>query len=269
VADRLIKDFGYRLYPLAFSDAYRLADDKVYEATIPAMTYSVDPPIPPKDTPTLARRLLLVGNRNLPDDAVIGVLAAVFESGFARRYSPALDVDKQLDLNPEFPRHPGADMYRNGRLPLTEEQIAALPKLAPALGAAVPAIFFMRRTIHRFRNRSRVHKLRDYMVEVTQIEGTVRDWELGPQLSSDDLLRMRNRLSRLKSEALEKYAAGVLIGEELLPTFLAHVTDVRNYLSAMIKDPSEDATPTGAGDATDDDESWLLPGRSTVGAGQG
>jgi hypothetical protein len=38
------------------------------------------------------------------------------------------------------------------------------------------------------------------------------------------------RLSRLKAEALEQFAAGRLKGEEHLSSFLTHVADVRQLL---------------------------------------
>jgi hypothetical protein len=41
-------------------------------------------------------------------------------------------------------------------------------------------------------------------------------------------------LSRLKAEALERFADGVLEGEELMSGFLAHVSDTRDYLSRLI-----------------------------------
>lgn len=257
VGNRLVDELDYRLYPLAFSEALRLEDPKVYPATIPAFTYSVDPPVPEQRLNTISRRLLLVANKDVPEDAVVAMLGAVFESGFARVFEPGLDMKTQLDLEPEFPRHPGVNVYRYGRIPISQETIQQLTKGAPALTALIPGFFFLRRSVSRYRHRDRVHSLRDYMVEVTTIESTVRDWEMGPSLSTDDVMRMRNRLSELKGEALDRYAQGILLREELMPSFLAHVTDVRNYLSAMLKEDDGEAdkalpAPPGLDDLFED-----------------
>jgi TRAP-type uncharacterized transport system substrate-binding protein len=70
VAERLVHDYNYRLYPLSFVDAYRLQDKAAYGVPIPLGTYGVSPDVPPTDVVTLGRHLLVVANKNVPDTLV-------------------------------------------------------------------------------------------------------------------------------------------------------------------------------------------------------
>ena len=53
-------------------------------------------------------------------------------------------------------------------------------------------------------------------------------------LDLKELLRLQVDLSRLKNEALSRFAEGRLEGEALISGFVAHVNDARNYLTRLI-----------------------------------
>jgi hypothetical protein len=73
-----------------------------------------------------------------------------------------------------------------------------------------------------------------YLSEVTALEKQAHQLEEAASLDIPALIVIRNRLSTIKTEALEKFTAGNLRGEELMNSFLIHVTDVRNYLNQLI-----------------------------------
>lgn len=58
--------------------------------------------------------------------------------------------------------------------------------------------------------------------------------ELEADLDLPRLLTIQRRLGELKNEALEGYAEGKIASADLLNSFLAHVTDVRAYLNALV-----------------------------------
>jgi len=58
--------------------------------------------------------------------------------------------------------------------------------------------------------------------------------ELGAMLDLRELLRLQVELSRLKNEALSRFAEGKLEGEALIAGFVAHVNNARNYLTRLI-----------------------------------
>jgi hypothetical protein len=47
-------------------------------------------------------------------------------------------------------------------------------------------------------------------------------------------LRLQEDLSRIKGEALERFADGEIDGEELMSGFLAHASDARDFLMRLI-----------------------------------
>jgi TRAP-type uncharacterized transport system substrate-binding protein len=233
VVERLVDDFDYRVYPLPYADAFGLQDPFIYKAIIPPYTYSLSPAVPAQPIETISRRVLLLANKDVPDDEVVAMLKATLDGGYARVYDPHLDA-KQLDLEPEYPWHPGTEAYLAEKTPVTQEQIAGLSKLGPALGALLPGLLLLRRSVRRWRMRRQVHSLRDYLVEVNLIERSVRSLEEAPSLNLGEVLRNRRRLSELKSNALEDYTKGLLLHEDLMGSFLSQVTDLRNYVNALL-----------------------------------
>ena len=85
------------------------------------------------------------------------------------------------------------------------------------------------------------------MVKVAAIEQKALDLELGAMLDLKELLQLQVGLSRLKNEALSRFAEGKLEGEDLISGFVAHVNDARNYLTRLIlheRDNLEDQART-------------------------
>jgi TRAP-type uncharacterized transport system substrate-binding protein len=230
---RLVRDFGYRLYPLPDAEALQLADPSISSAVIPEHLYSYDPPVPDQPLTTLARRVLLVANKDVPPKAVAALLRATLDSGYARAYHPFLSTDQFL-LDSEYPRHPGSDLYLHGDALVTQDTIDRVRSLGPALGTLLPGFLLLRRSFRRWHRRGQIHSLRQYLVEVTVLERTARSQEESPTANLAELLRIRRRLSELKSEALEDYAKGNLLHEELMGSFLQHVSDLRSYVNALL-----------------------------------
>lgn len=236
VAERLVRDFDYRLYPLSFVDAFRLHDKAAYGVPIALGTYGISPDVPPTDVVTLGRRLLLVANKDVPNQAIQQLTKAVFESDFAKVYDPPLTT-KQFDLLPEFPWHPGALAYVAGKSPISQDMInnavLYLTGIAAWLTVIPGLIFLVRRPLSR--RLRQMASLKDYVYQVTDVEAQVFDWEESGVESLDRPLELRRKLVRLKLEAMDLYKQGRIEDPNLLEGFLAHITDLRIHLDTVIQ----------------------------------
>jgi TRAP-type uncharacterized transport system substrate-binding protein len=245
----------YQLIPLPFGEAFALdsfgesggtedADAKrkreevarfrIYPTLIPAFTYGVEPPTPSEALPTFGPRLLLVARESVPARAVRRVLEAIFSSEFAQYYRPPLDPSL-LELAPEYPWHAGTEEYREYHKPMLAGEVVDLLEKATSLaGAVAGAVFFLWQWMRQYYRRKRELGFESYMVKVAAIEQKALDLELGAMLDLRELLRLQVDLSRLKNEALSRFAEGNLEGEALISGFVAHVNDARNYLTRLI-----------------------------------
>jgi TRAP-type uncharacterized transport system substrate-binding protein len=251
VAARLVRDFNYRLYPLDFVDAFRLQDTAAYGVPIPKGAYGVSPDVPPTDVVTLGRRLLLVTNKNVPDQAIKQLTAAVFESDFAKVYDPPLTL-KQFDLLPEFPRDPGALAYVASQTPISQDEINNAVLYLTGVAAwftVVPGlIFLIRRPLSR--RIRQMASLKDYIVQITDVEAALFDWEESGSGSVARPLVFRRKLARLKLEAMELYKEGRIEDPNLLEGFLAHITDLRIHLDSVIQAASREGPQPDSGGTT-------------------
>jgi TRAP-type uncharacterized transport system substrate-binding protein len=236
VATRLVQDFGYRLFPFDYVDAVRLGDQSVYGVTIPRGTYGLSPDVPDRSVTTLGYRLLLVAHEDVPDAAVVALAHAVFDSDFAKAYEPALTT-KQFDLLPEYPRHPGTQAFLASKEPIKQEDFGSLLQLllgAGALACFPPAYFILRDALRRFRAVGRGKSLRLYIAAVSDLEAQAIALDESSPRSRGGFLALRRQLNQLKLEAMDAYDRNLIDDANLMPSFLAHVADLRSHLNAVL-----------------------------------
>ena len=234
-ATRLVRDFGYRLYPLEFVDAVRLNDKAAYPVTIPSGTYSLSPNIPDRTVTTIGRRTIFVAHKDVPNEAVTVLVRAAFESDFAKAYDPPLTLE-QFNLLAEFPRHPGAQAYVDSTSPLTQEVLQNLSQYIGLIGAIAcipPCIIMMRPYLRRLR-RGVVRSVRYYLVQVSELEARAFAITETSTAAQEALLEIRHHLNMLKLEAMESYHHDRLDDMDLMESFLAHVSDLRSHLNGVI-----------------------------------
>lgn len=231
VAQQLIQSRGYVLKSVPFGEALFFRDFSIQPTTIPPRLYRADPDVPAEKIETLGNMLLVVANEKVPQRAITKVLRGVFEGSLARTAEIPYLNPETLDLPPEIEPHEGMVAYRDRNNPVvTSEAIDNIESLRSFVVSSLVALFFF----WRWWERRKCIGFEKYLDEVTRTERAALELEMKPTLDLDQLLRLRHSLSELKSDALEKYIAGTIKGEELLAGFLTHVTDVRNYLNALI-----------------------------------
>jgi TRAP-type uncharacterized transport system substrate-binding protein len=248
----LVHRHGYRLVPLPFAEAFALEslgrrDDtlaagargtivngRVQAATIPAYTYSVDPPVPDKPLPTLGTRLLLVAHKDVPPRAAYRLVEATYAAEFGKIVRPPLDP-KLLDLPPEFPWHDGSVLYQERNSPvLSGEVMDSTHKGLAIFAAAASGLFVLWQWMKMSGQRARISGLGQHLAAATRLEERVVAAEQARPVVAADLVALRDELNRLKVQALDELTQDELAGRELLTGFLVQVNDLRNHLTALI-----------------------------------
>ncbi len=131
LADRLVREHGYRMAALPFGKALSLRQNWAGPATIIGRTYAAEPPVPAEDLPTIGVTVMLVANRALPADAAYRLLTALAGPAFAARTGIVLD-DTSLLPPSGLPVSEGALRYLRRHDPI----VAAAPLLRLARNAA-------------------------------------------------------------------------------------------------------------------------------------
>jgi len=256
VARALIVERGYRLVALPFAEAFALSALRtelearaggaehetgeplrrgfVYEAVIPAFTYSVDPAVPAQPLRTLATRLLFIANENVPSGSIERTLEVAYSASFGGVMNPPLDRSL-LKLAPELPRHRGTEAFLRRHEPaLTASTIDAAANTLSVGGALLGSGLFLWQLWRQRSRHRRQETFEAYLVKVAAIEQRATELEVAAVLDLESLIALQREVARLKSEALERFSAGELEGRELISGFLTHVNDVRDSLARLI-----------------------------------
>jgi TRAP-type uncharacterized transport system substrate-binding protein len=251
----LTTKYGYRLVPLPFAEAFALgsfakteADStpsfsrghivmgRIQTVTVPAFTYGVDPPSPATPLPTLGTRLLLVAHKDVPPEAVSRLVDSTYASEFGQIERPPLD-SKLMELPPEFPWHNGSVLWQQRNSPVLSGEVADSTRRGLAIfAAAVSGLFVLWQWTKQYGLFSRRQGLHRYIGQVVHIEERAREVDRNGPAAVPELVALRDQINKLKTKALEEFAAGELIGAELLSGFLAQIHDVRDDLTRRIKD---------------------------------
>jgi TRAP-type uncharacterized transport system substrate-binding protein len=264
----LVTQQGYRLVPLPFGEAFALqslsvpeADQaaprpavprrhvdkgRTYATTIPAFTYSVEPPVPPAEVPTLGTRLLVVAHKDVDAQAMRKLVEATFETEFAKVVHPALNA-RLMDAPPEFPWHAGAELYQARSAPLLSGPLVDWAQKGFAiLAAAASGLFVLWQWSKQYGQFLRDKGFRKYISQVARIEAQAVQAERSPAVDARQLRDLREQLWQLKSEALERFTEGELEGKELLAGFLVQVNDARDHLTRLLQRPDGGRHEPGA-----------------------
>ncbi len=253
VVRNLVAKHGFDLIPLPFGEAlaldgnirrdragppngprHEIRRDQVDEASIPAFTYGVRPAVPFETLQTLGTRLLLVAHKDVSPEAVASLLDATFNSPFTQLAHPPL-THEVLDLPPEFPVHPGTQVYQERSKPLfTGDVIDAIEKEISIAGALIGGSFFLWQWLKSRYRRLRESGFEHFILRVAAIEEKALRLELAEALDLPALIELQDELGRIKAHAIARFAEGELEGEDLLSGFLAQASDARDHLTRLI-----------------------------------
>jgi hypothetical protein len=243
LARQLVTDFGYKLVPLPFAEAYgldrlnppnedsvRIDRSMLTPGVIPAYTYSRDPAEPAKGCPTLCVPLLLVAHDDADTYAVSSLVETIFDSPLTNAFHPPA-LDEQVSA---FPRHPGTDRYVHRNDPLLTPAVASrFGTLIGGIGAFISGMI----AFYGFLRLRNLHRFESYYREIGQIEMIASGLEDDPAAPTDVpslQAHLERRLTNLKCKVLEDFAEGGLKGEGLMVGIIALINDTRKSLAGMV-----------------------------------
>jgi TRAP-type uncharacterized transport system substrate-binding protein len=254
IARHLVTRHHYRLAPLPFREAFalgaleqerteqrtpnqattRIDRRHIYDATIPAYAYEIMPAVPPEAIHTLGTQLLLITRSDVPTATVRRLLEVVFNSPFSQVLQPPLDAAR-LEAPPELPWHDGTtDFVRRNSPLIAGDVIDLVEKEVSILGVLAGGLFCLSQWLRRQFRRRRERSFEAYILRVAQVERQALELSRAPALDLPALLQLQDELTRIKGEALERFASGSLEGEELMSGFLVHASDARDFLVRLI-----------------------------------
>jgi TRAP-type uncharacterized transport system substrate-binding protein len=242
LARHLVTNFGYRLVPLPFAEAYeldrlnppsadgvRIDHSMVTPGVIPPYTYGSDPAEPAKECPTICLPLILIAQEDVHPEAVSLLLETLYQSPLTNAIRPP-PLNEQVST---FQRHPGTELYLHRDDPfLTSEGASKLSKLASGIGYFLWGVIAVYGYI-RLRN---LRRFESYYSEIGQIETVAHGLEVDPAAPTDvPSLRahLEERLTDLKCRVLKEFAEGGLTGEALMAGIIALINDTRESLARM------------------------------------
>jgi hypothetical protein len=206
----------------------------VLETVIPPFTYETEPPVPSELLPTVATRLLLVTHERVSPETVEVVLGAIFDSPFARIPYPSLDRSV-FDLPPRLALHPGTEAFRAHDRPfITRDVVGSISSSLSIFGATLGAVLFF---VRSFRQRSQARRealFSDTMLRVANIERRVVERELAATLELEPLVGLQREILQLKSEALERFAAGELGGHGVITDLLTPINSAHEHIGELL-----------------------------------
>ncbi len=254
IARHLVTRHHYRLTSLPFYEAFalgtldedhalhnprgqsfsRIDRRRVYDATIPAFAYEIEPGVPPEAIHTLGTRLLLVARKDIAATTIRRLLEVVFNSPFSQVLQPALDA-RLFESPPELPWHDGAIEYVRRNSPLIAgDVIDLIEKEVSILGVLAGGLYCLIQWLRRRFRRRRARSFEAYILQVARVERLALALSRAPTLDLAQLLQLQEDLAQIKGEALERFADGELDGEELMSGFLVHASDARDFLIRLI-----------------------------------
>lgn len=221
---KLVTDFGYRLVELPFHEALTLDHFKnlasasavdgtrshlnkqfIYETSIPAFTYGIQPPVPHAMLKTFGTRLTFITHKDMDAAAVKHLIEVVLSPNIAELTSPPLRGD--LLLTPfEYKPHPGVAQYISAGKHVTMDDIFSFFRNVLEKWGLVIGIYMLLQKLlkHAIRKKDTREEIEKYIQEVVDIEkelASIRGWE-GHMA---ELLRLRARLQETRLKMMSAY----------------------------------------------------------------
>ncbi|MCW5891409.1 MAG: hypothetical protein KIT14_12780 [bacterium] len=250
LALELVRGFDYRLIPLPFAEAFRLnavlaasepgpatpsvERQHVTGTVIPAFTYRRQPPVPAEPLPTIGARLNLVAHESVPPETVELVLETLFSADVARLAQPPLDPSL-LALPSRLPRHDGTIEYLRRDKPfITENTVDTLGNTFSVLGAIAGGSIFLWQWWRQRRQAARDEEFATHLRRMADVERRLTELELSATLALEPLVDLQQEVLTLKSDVLERYAAGALGDRAALGDLLVPLNATRDHLGDLL-----------------------------------
>lgn len=231
LGERLVQRHGYRLMELPCGESLALRKPYLEDASIPANTYSVDPPVPEKRARTVGTRAVLIANSSVPAVAVRRLLKVLYESDFARRVGmEPLDV-KLLQHPGEYPNHAGTVGYLHQHDPwVNKDLVDNINNLKGAIISVASALIL---ALEWFRRR-RGAGVDDYLRACNQFDLNALRAASRGEFGEAELRACQAQLAELKMDVLEKHNKGMFRGDRQFVDLVARIESLQQALPGLV-----------------------------------
>ncbi len=243
IVSRMVRIGGYRLLPLEFAEAFLhepfdelivktcpIAKRHMLVSKIPRGIYSVNDEVPPESCQTIAARLLVVANKNVPAEVVERFLHVLYEGPLKHRFpSPTLDK-----IQPEYELHEGVIEYLAQRQNVMQKFWLSILEQIAAFGSGIAGAIVAAWGYFRYR---RLLRFEYYFHEVRRLEAVARGKEDDPDAPTDPHnleLYLQNQLADLRDTAVAELATGKLFGEALVLPILLHISQAAEAIPRLV-----------------------------------
>src|SRR5262249_20067676 len=153
-------------------------------------------------------RLLIIARKDIATETIRRLLQVVFSSPFSQVLTPPLDA-RLLDFPPEIPWHEGTIDYVRRNSPLIAGDVIDLvEKEVSIVGVVAGGLFCLVQWLRRRFRRRRERSFEAYILQVARVEQQALALSRAPTLDLPELLHLQEELSRIKGEAIERFANG-------------------------------------------------------------
>lgn len=227
IAEFLIRERGYSLLEIPFPASLALRLGWVSDSKILAYTYSVKPPVPPRDIKTVGVNMHLVANKNVDPRAIFQVLEGLYSPELAATLKLKID-ESQINVPSGYPLSQGSQRFMARKNPLlssaTLDRVKAMFGLALSMASTILVVvrWFKADPPEPEKQVADDPKFFAWLQEIADIEA---EQERGAV--PERLAQLRSRLLAIKMEASACIGQGKLDNPSLATTLLTALADAR------------------------------------------
>lgn len=227
-AEFLIRERGYTLLEIPFPASLALRLGWVADSKILAYTYSVKPPVPPRDIKTVGVNMHLVAHRDVEPRAIFQVLEGLYSPALAAALKLQIN-ESQLNVPSGYPLSKGSQRFMERKNPLlsaaTLDRIKALFGLALSVASTVLVVvrWFQADAPEPTKPQADDPRFVAWLQDVARIEQAF-------YAEADTVRRsaLQQELLRIKTEALACLGTAWLDNPALANALLTALADARS-----------------------------------------
>ncbi len=122
LVDYFVKKHDYRVLAMPFPAALAKRLGWIADVTLSEYTYSIVPPVPPKNIPLAGVNLHLVANRNVEPKAIVELLKTLYGPQIESRFGQGLEEDDIL-IPSGYPISEGTKLYLDSKTPIITPEL--------------------------------------------------------------------------------------------------------------------------------------------------
>ena len=252
VIRQLVVTADYRLVPLRFGKAFSMISveeettdsDRINQlhlqmTSIPELTYSVSPPVPPESCETFGGRLVLIAHKNVPTEVILRLMPLIYEGAVNNLYHPP----QPTEVLPEFQLHEGAIAYRDRNKPfLRADVIQLLQKIASIVGPFIGALI----ALYGFYRWRQVLRFTAFFRKIAYWQLVAKGIKTHDQLPQNNHARLQylnHQLDDIQQQAINNFCQNYFRGEGVLYNLLQLIAEARSTFERELHDPTAKQAP--------------------------